>query len=159
MAFVVSRPNDQWEIRESRLTKKGPRSRTLATFRELTDDVLERAQAKAETQFDVEDVRKAALRSGAPLAEPRADRLARELLGELARGRRPPRLLRRLLADAFREDAAPISDTTREATEWIAATPEERAHALNDLLLLGDALPKRRRESPLNFPRIDSKRS
>jgi hypothetical protein len=156
MAFIVPRANDTWEIRESRNTRKGPRSRTLATFRELTDEVVERARARAEGAFDDKAIRKAALRAGAPLAEPRADRLARELLGELARGERPQPFLRRLLADAFHEDAAPISDTTRSAADWIAATPQQRAYALNDLLLLGDALPQHRRELPLNFPRIDS---
>lgn len=156
MAFVVPRPSDRWEIRESRMTPKGPRSRTLATFRELTDEVLERARSKAESPFDDDTIRKAALRAGAPLAEPRADRLARELLGELGRGRRPATQLGRLLAAALDEGVSPQAQTAQSIARWANAGPGERGRALNDLLLLADALPTRRRERELRFPKIST---
>src|ERR1700687_4471424 len=44
--FVVRRPADRWELRESTLTPSGPRSRTLATFRELDDQTIRHATAR-----------------------------------------------------------------------------------------------------------------
>ena len=42
MAFVVRRPKGRWEIRESFVGPSGPRARTLASFRVLSEDVIER---------------------------------------------------------------------------------------------------------------------
>ena len=47
MAFVVPTSKGSYEIRESSNTAKGPRSRTLVSFRELTDEVIEKAQEKS----------------------------------------------------------------------------------------------------------------
>ena len=41
MAFVVPSRRGSYEIRESQNTPKGPRSRTLVSFRELTEEVIE----------------------------------------------------------------------------------------------------------------------
>ena len=57
MAFVVPTKRGEFEIRESRSTPKGPRSRTLATFKELNDEVIEKARAKAAKPPDAEDLR------------------------------------------------------------------------------------------------------
>ena len=43
MAYVVTRPRGRFEIRESVHTDKGPRARSLASFTELSDEVLARA--------------------------------------------------------------------------------------------------------------------
>jgi hypothetical protein len=40
MAFVTVRPRGTFEIRESAQTAAGPRSRSLATFRVLDDEVI-----------------------------------------------------------------------------------------------------------------------
>jgi hypothetical protein len=66
MAYVVSRPNGRFEIRESVHTQKGPRARSLANFSLLTDDVLARAAGRATRPFDAGAVLGAARRAGAP---------------------------------------------------------------------------------------------
>jgi hypothetical protein len=154
MAFIVPRKNGPWEIRETHSTPKGPRSTTLASFRELNDEVIERAQSRSSKPLDAADLRRLALRTGAPVAEPVVDTAARQLLSELSAGSRPRRGLRRLLADAIDSSDGGLSDAARAAQTWVAATPEKRGRALRELLLLGDALPKRRRSDHIEFPRL-----
>jgi hypothetical protein len=125
---------------------------TLATFRELSDEVIGQAQARAAQPLDAGELRQAALRAGAPIAKPPVDSAASKLLAELSMGHQPRRALRRLLADAVDSRDAGLSDAARAAQEWVAATPEERGKTLKDLLLLGDALPKRRRPDRSQFP-------
>jgi hypothetical protein len=67
MAFVVTRPNGRFEIRESVQTAKGPRARSLANFSVLTDAVLTRAAGRATRPFDAEAVREASRRAAAPI--------------------------------------------------------------------------------------------
>jgi hypothetical protein len=101
-----------------------------------------------------------ARRVGAPVAAAPADRSARELIAELAKGREVEPKLRRLLIDALGGGwAGPASspDAARSAAEWMAATPKQRGKALEELLLLADALPSGgRRGKPLRFPRLRS---
>jgi hypothetical protein len=163
MAFIVSTPRDTFEIRESRSTPTGPRSRTLATFKELDEEVIERARSRAKKALDAEQLRRMARRAGAPVAAAGADRAARDLIAELARGQGPDPTLKRLLVDALGgrgrgegEDTEPPSDAARSAAAWLAATPRLRGEALRDLLLLADALPARRHESARRFPRLES---
>lgn len=162
MAFVVAKRNGTYEIRESRSTPKGPRSRTLATFRELDDEVIEKARARSTKPLDDEDVRVAAKRAGAPGARAPAERAARELIAELGRGRGLDPTLRRLLLDLLsgrngEEEARKASDAERAIAEWMASTPRERGNALFDLLLLADALPHRGRVGKrLEFPPLHS---
>lgn len=77
------------------------------------------------------------------------DAAIRQTLRLMARGERPTPLLRRLLMDALmdenpcdrpHEPDALVSDAARSAVQWIAASPEERAEALVDLLLFTDAI-------------------
>lgn len=156
MAFIVPRKNGAWEIRESRTTPSGPRSTTLATFRELTDDVLSRAQDRADQPLDDDELRRAALRAGAPVAAPPADRAAQQLLGELSRGRKPRRALRRLLASSVDSSDGGLSDAALAVQEWIGISPKERGETLRELLLLADALPQGRRPDQISFPRLNT---
>jgi hypothetical protein len=157
--FVVATKRGTFEIRESRSTPAGPRSQTLATFRQLTDDVVEKASARAAKPIDPDRLREAALRAGASLAQMPADRAARELIAELGKGGGPEPKLRRLLTDMLGDDpkaAVVPADPSRAVAEWMAATPEERGKNLVDLLLLADALPSNGRvDQPLRFPRLD----
>src|SRR6476469_7941204 len=155
MAFVVPTRKGSYEIRESGNTAKGPRSKTLVSFRELTDEVIEKARAKAAKPPSAEELRRAARRAGAPVA--------RELIAELARGNRLDPTLRQILLEmlqkGYRENASasPAGEAARAVGLWMAATPEERGRALVDLLLLADALPSGGRlGEPLCFPRLDS---
>lgn len=153
MAYVVPRPGGRWEIRESRSTPAGPRSRTLASFRTLTPEVLAKAQARsAKETLDPAELRRAAARAGAPVALDAPDRAAAELLSELAGGRAPRPALRRLLLGAL-EGGRSLPDNARAAAAWIAASPRERGEALCDLLLLTDSLPPgRARARTSSFP-------
>ena len=63
MAYVVARPGGRFEIRESIHTAKGSRSRSLANFARLTDEVLDRARGRASRPFDAVALRAAAERT------------------------------------------------------------------------------------------------
>jgi len=152
MTFVTTGRNGAFEVRESRSTPTGPRSRTLATFRELDASTIQKVLERAEKAPTREELIAAALRAGATVADPPADAAARGLLRSIARGEQPDRKLRRLLLDA-------LSGEGRSADEWLGTTLDERGDALKDLLLLGDAVPIRRRPKTIHFPRLDSTRS
>lgn len=152
MAFIVPRKNGSWEIRETRQTSAGPRSKTLASFRELGEEAIRRASARAAQPLDPEKLRRAALRAGAPLETPLADRAAQQLLAEATAGRRPRRALRTLLAKAFEDKRHPFPEPVGSESEWLRASPEEHGETLRQLLLLADALPQRRRPDRIRFP-------
>jgi hypothetical protein len=65
MAYVVARRGGRYEIRESLHTANGPRSRTLAGFDVLSDDVLAAAARRAQRPFDAEAVIRSGRRAGA----------------------------------------------------------------------------------------------
>lgn len=155
MAYIVRRPRG-WELRESVSTKSGPRSRTLASFRTLTPEVVEHARGRATGEVSAAELRAAARRAGARVAGSTADATATTLLRELAHGRRPRAAVHRLLRDALSDPEEPPTDSERAMSEWIGATLEQRGATLWDLLLLGDELPKRKRPDRLRFPRIES---
>lgn len=163
MTYIAPAKGGRFEIRESHSTPKGPRSRTLVSFRELDDSVIARAREKATKAPDAAEMRRAARRAGAPVAPKPVDRAARELIAELAKGRRPAPHLREMLLDLLRHgyregaDPSPANEAARSVAGWMAATPQERGRALVDLLLLADALPSAgRRGKPLRFPRLNS---
>lgn len=153
-------------MRESRNTPDGPRSRTLATFTELTDEVIEKARERAtESAPDADDLRKAAIRAGAPVPGPPVDEAARETLRLLAQGQDLEPMLKRLLLDALeREDRsdrptdpdALVSDAARSVSEWIGVSPNRRGEVLRDLLEFADAVPIRLRPKEIGFPRLRS---
>lgn len=159
MAFIVPVKGGRFEIRESHSTPKGPRSRTLVSFTELTDEIVEKAQAKTEAPLDPEKLREAARRAGAPIARAPVDQATRELLAELGKGNQPEPRLRRLLATTLGANSTDVVSPptpSHAMAEWMAATPEERGHALEDLLLFADALPSGgRKGKSLDFPRLD----
>lgn len=163
MAFVVPARKGSYEIRESISTDRGPRSRTLVSFRELSAKVIEKARAKAIQPPSAEELRRAARRAGAPVAREPIEQAARELIAGLARGKRLDPTLRQIVLEMLqrghRQDTkpSPANEAARAVALWMAATPEERGRALFDLLLLADALPSSgRRGKPLQFPRLDS---
>jgi hypothetical protein len=163
MAFIVPTKRGGFEVRESQATKSGPRSRTLVTFSELTDEVIEQARERASKPPSPAALRKSARRVGAPVRQPATERAARELIAELAKGRRLSPSLRQILQEQLQspscEDAepSPAREAAGSIAEWMAATPAQRGEALVDLLLLADALPSgSRKGKPLCFPRLDS---
>lgn len=154
MAFVVRRPGGRWEIRESFTSKVGPRARTLASFKVLSPQVIERAVGAARGAGDRESIVRAARRAGAPIELSAGDALAESLLRSLARGATVRPGMRRLLIEQL-TDSQHADDSF---AEWIGASLEERSAALVDLLGLADRLPKPP-ERPLRFPRLFPKGS
>ncbi len=65
MAYVIARRDGRFEIRESRQTPKGPRARTLASFRVLDDQSVTKAAARATRAFDLRSVLASGRRAGA----------------------------------------------------------------------------------------------
>jgi len=159
MAFVVARPDERWDLRESHSTAAGPRSRTLASFRALTPETLEHAASRTSRSLDARAIRDAARRAGAPVIARNVDHVAAALLAEIASGQTPRGPLCNLLVDALQPGQATVSDSMRAAARWAAATPAQRGETLRDLLALADRLPPARRSGPQRFPRIASRPS
>lgn len=149
MAFVTTARNGVFEIRESRLTPDGPRSRTLATFRELDAATIEKAIARAESPPSREELVQAALRAGATVSVPPVDDATQALLRSIARGEEPSPKLRFLLLRALAGEAT-------SAEEWLGTSSAERGEGLKDLLLLVDAVPVKGRPKRIGFPRLNS---
>jgi hypothetical protein len=157
MAYVVAKTNGVFEIRESQATAGGPRSRTLASFRTLTPEALEKAAARASKPLEEEKLRKAAQRKGAPIASSASDMAAATLLRELEQGRPPRASLKQLLREALADTAGRLNSNAAASAAWIGSTPQRRGEALHDLLLLVDSLPTRPSIDRPRFPRIKSR--
>lgn len=165
MAYVVATKPGRFEVRESANTSSGPRSRTLASFRELTDEVVGKVQARAAKPVTAQELTRSALKAGAPVRGPKLDEAAREALRLMATGERPDPMLRRLLLDALADEDrsdrpaaanGQVSSAARAATQWVGVGVEERAQALRELLDLADAMPIRMRPPEIGFPRLKS---
>lgn len=165
MAFIVPTKRGTFEVRESRNTPEGPRSRTLVTFSELNEEAIEKVRERAVKPPSVEELREAAIRVGAPVPGAPVDEAAREMLRLLAGGKTLDPMLKRLLIDGLergdRSDRptdpnALVSDAARSVTEWIGASNEQRGEVLRDLLEFADAVPIRLRPTEISFPRLRS---
>lgn len=159
MAFVVTRRDGRFEIRESIATSRGPRSRTLATFRELTDEVLDHAERRAERSFDRRRVEARALAAGACRDDRATARLGHALLEDLHQGGRLPPVLVDALTRCLAGATTSALDSLPPLEDWIGSTARERGDALRDLLRLTDRLPPARRRGGMTFPRLSSARA
>jgi hypothetical protein len=163
MAYLVRRRDGRLEIRETQGTERGPRARTLVSFRgALTPDVLEQARERAARPLDRGALLTRARELGVPLAKRRTDRAARELLRALRRGAPDPVLVHLLLRALERLPATPAGPELAEVSEWVGAGEAERGEALRGLLRVSDriaASAARRRPRPRRaFPRFSSRR-
>ncbi|MFN2464594.1 MAG: hypothetical protein ABR573_11925 [Candidatus Dormibacteria bacterium] len=138
-----------WEVRESLHTPKGPRSHTLARFREMDEAVLARVVASADGPVDVDGLWEAARRAGCPEGGLSVDRAARVILAGASRGIHPIPGLRRQLESAW----AGAGSAGMGDARWLTASLAERGAALRELLLLVDALPARP-HPPLRVPLV-----
>jgi hypothetical protein len=89
MAYVVATKPGRFEVRESASTPEGPRSRTLASFRELSAETIEKVQARGEKPPTAAELTHLALRAGAPVRGSELDEATRETLRRIASGERP----------------------------------------------------------------------
>jgi hypothetical protein len=172
MAFVVARPDPpipdrrsgarttrrsvRYEIRESISTPKGPRARTLTTFRVLTSQVLAEAAARALRPFDADVIRARAAALGAPEHSNGAATSASALLARLRAGDRLPPALVSELRRALPRKRAELPDSLESAVDWIGVDDAARGRALRDLLELASRVPQPSRASASSFPRISS---
>lgn len=157
MTYIVSRQDGRHEIRESVSTPRGPRSRTLATFRRLTDEVLDHAESRALTRFDRDAVRQRAEARRVPVDPPNTVLAVRRILEDLIHDRPlPAGLVGALRQELDRHGPVDLPDTFAPATEWLGVSAAARGDALRDLLRMTDRLPMRKRPDPPTFPRIRS---
>ncbi len=150
MAYLVQRPGGRVEIRESRATPRGPRSRTLASFRGvLTESALDGAEAAANSPFDRAALVRRARELGLRFVPHRADAPARELIARLRDGAPLDPVLGALLRQAL--DAlpqAPVPEPLHDVAEWIGAGEAARGRALRDVLRLYDTIARSREPRP-----------
>lgn len=165
MAYLVRHAGDRIEIRESRATAKGPRSRQLARFAgALTPAVLARAAARATRPFDAEALVRRARVMGIPVESRGSEPEARALLARLRRADPIDPVMAGLLVRALEEtEKAPLPEQVAEVAEWIGVPPAARGAALRDLLdafgRIADARPPRRERPRKPYPRFSSTRS
>jgi hypothetical protein len=163
MAYLYQRKGGRTEIREAHSTERGPRSRTLVSFRgSLRPEHLDRAEAAARRPFDRDALRRRARELGIAIEEPRADGAARELIARLRRGASlDARLAALLRAQLAALPAHSLPEEFADAAEWIGASDHERGRALRDVLRLYDAIARSRepvRAAPEpRFPRFASR--
>ena len=115
MAYVVKRRDGSWEIRESRQTGKGPRAFTLATLREETPDVIQRARKRSKSGFLESELQRKLDEAGVPPAMTDTDRAARQLLYELEAKGPPSEALRQALLEKLGHTSGAHAD--REESE------------------------------------------
>jgi hypothetical protein len=164
MAYVVRRNDGRWEIRESQLTDVGPRSRTLASFRVLTSEVVTHAVERSRLGLDEAQLDAVVQRAGLERQDRAADRAARALLAEIRAGRTPSALLSAQLAEVLGrrglDQPGSAHPDTSEALR--GATAVERGLVIHDLLGLADRLPARHTASllfpPLGKPTLERRR-
>lgn len=158
MAFVVRKPGQRFEIRESRHTPAGPRSKTLATFRILDRDVLSRAASRSARPLDEAAIARKAAEIGARVEMlDDATEVALGLVESLRRGddlKPGAAALLKAMLDGRGEHVD--NAAARAVAEWIGASDAKRGGTLVELLLLGEQLP-RRDKGELNFPRFGSR--
>jgi hypothetical protein len=168
MAFLYRRKakkgsEGRLELREAHSTPRGPRSRTLVSFRgPLTRELLDRAEAAARRPFDRAAIQRRARELGVAVEDRGADAPARELLAQLRRGAAlDPRLAELLRTALSGLPAAALPGDLAEAAEWVGAREVERGGALRDVLRLYGAIASARepvREAaPPRFPRFASR--
>jgi hypothetical protein len=146
MAYLYIRKSGRVEIREAHSTPRGPRSRTLASFKgTLTEQHLDRAESASTHTLDRSALCARAKELGIPTERSRAGSHARRLTAQLRQGAR----LDPVLVGVLREqldgcESAPLPDALADVVEWLGASDQERGRALRDVLRLYDRIRRSR---------------
>ena len=138
MAYVVARPRGRFEIRESVHTPKGSRARSLASFTELSDEVLDKAGQRASRPFDADAVRASAARAGAPTRRHRRAEVGRPKMQKFV--------------ESSRRMAAALETRPGGAGSSPSRDPGDALIDLLDLVSQVFAFGPARRPEPLRFP-------
>ena len=161
MAYLYVRKTGRVEIREAHTTPRGPRSRTLVSFKgALTDAHLDRAESASTRVFGRAAIRARAEKLGVPIERASADSHAHALLAQLRSGARLDRVLVSVLRERLDECAAtPVPSELVDVIEWLGASDHERGRALRDVLRLYDQIARSRdpvaEPEAARFPRFD----
>ena len=154
MAYLVQRRDGRVEIREAVSTARGPRSRTLASFRgALSPEVLQRAARRAGRPFNPEPLIARAGALGVPVTDRPQNRVARELIARLRRGEPIDPVLVTILNEALAAvPAAPVPAALGEVVDVRRRKPAMAARSEHErnLPLIGPT-PER---GPVNVEQI-----
>lgn len=158
MAYLVERSDGRYELRESVNTPRGPRSRTLAIFSELSEAVLDRAGERAAAPLDRRTLLRRARERGVPWLGPDSAPAALELIAATRTGRPPPAAFAAALREVFSGEGAELPDSVAPLLDWIGVGDEPRGRALSDALRLADRLRRSRprRVGDLTYPSVCS---
>jgi hypothetical protein len=152
MAYLYVRRNGRVEIREAHSTPRGPRSRTLVSFKgPLSEEHLDRAELAATRGFARAALCRRAEELGVRVERASADSCAHALIAGLRSGARLDPVLVGLLRTRLDElPAAPAPDDVGDVVEWLGASDHERGRALRDVLRLYDQIARSR--EPVDEP-------
>ena len=148
MAYVVARPRGRFEIRESVHTPKGSRARSLASFTELSDEVLGKAGQRASQPFDADAVRASAARAGVP---PRRHRQPEIRQPEVRQAEMQKPEMQKFV-ESSRRMAAALETRPGGAGSSPSRDPGDALIDLLDLVSQVSAFGPARRPEPLRFP-------
>lgn len=150
MAYLYLRKSSRVEVREAHSTPRGPRSRTLASFRgALTEEVLDRVASAASRALDRDALRHRARELGLAVDPACADTHARALIGRLCKGAPlDPRLVKMLREQLADRKSAAVPDDIADVVEWLGASDHERGRALRGVLRLYDRIARSRGAVP-----------
>lgn len=164
MAYLVKRPRERVEIRESVSTPAGPRARMLASFvGVLRPETLEEAAREATRPFDPDAICTKAKSLGIPVIERRDEPELRAAIARLRADDPVDPVLLAALRDALgQHDALPVPEDSVDVVEWIGTSEAARAEALRGLLRASDrivhARPTRPSREEKVFPRFSSRK-
>lgn len=132
----IRRQGDRYEIRECLVTRRGPRQRALARFRDiLTPEVLDQAAARARSPFDRRALVRRARARGIPVSDQRRDPDAQQLLARLRAGLGLDPTLVGLLREALAPlPSEPLPPHLTDVVDWVGVGESERGRALRGLL-------------------------
>ena len=153
MAYVVARPRGRFEIRESVHTPKGSRARSLASFTELSDEVLDKAGQRASRPFDADAVRASAARAGVPTRRHRAAEIRQpEIRQPEVRQAEMQKPEMQKFVESSRRMAAALETRPGGAGSSPSRDPGDALIDLLDLVSQVSAFGPARRPEPLRFP-------
>lgn len=155
MTTIISRKDGRYEIRESAMTSRGPRSRTLAIFKWLSSEVLDHAHRRASRPFDDASVRRRAEEIDVPWVGPSGAADALSILAMAARGGVPPVFVAAIREAFGRTSTERLPDTIPPMLDWVGVDDEKRGRAVRDVLGMADAILRSRggtRRGPTRFP-------
>lgn len=144
MPTLVERSDGRFELRESVWTARGPRSRTLATFRELTPEVIDHAVGRATTPVDRESIVERAGQAGLHVKRVLGASEAAALIGRARREGLWPSLAAAIQEVIGELATGPLPDHLEAIVDWLGVGDKERGEALLDLLRVADRIERSR---------------